>query len=280
MFIKFSKMHGLGNDFVIINNLELRHQFTAKEIEFIANRRFGVGCDQVLIIDCPTDGVSDFFYRIYNSDGSIAGQCGNGARCFIRYVTENSLTQKQEIRLQTLDRAIVGSMLPSGLVKVDMGVPEFHPNKIPFAALESRSYRHDVNGESIEFFAVSMGNPHAVVVIDSDSVDKLMDDRFLTEIAVGLQGSCLFPEGVNVNFMSIINENNIQLRTYERGCGFTLACGSGACASAAIAIREGWANSSTRMIMPGGELTISWNGVGNLFMCGEAALVFNGELVL
>lgn len=277
MKIKFSKMHGLGNDFIVINNLELQHPFSPEQIRYLADRKFGIGCDQVLLIERATDGVSDFFYRIFNSDGSIAGQCGNGARCFIRFVVERGLISRSKVYLQTLDRVITGALLHDDIVKVDMGVPNFIPSQIPLNATEQKSYFLDIGTKQVEFFAVSMGNPHAVIKLPERSL--LTDDEYLSQIAMALQQSEFFPESVNVNFVYVDNHQQISLRTFERGCGFTLACGSGACASAAIAIREAWADSLVKVVMLGGNLDIEWHGV-NLIMRGQATFVFDGELEL
>lgn len=277
MKIAFSKMHGLGNDFIIINNLELRHEFSVDEIRYLADRKFGIGCDQLLLIDPVTDGTSDFFYRIYNSDGSVAGQCGNGARCFIRYVVDHGLTQNPVIRLQTLGRVIVGKQLESGLIEVDMGVPDFTPSSLPLQHEAQAHYELDLNGETIRFAALSMGNPHVVIVLDD--LERMADENYLAAIGDCLQSSALFPDSVNVNFIYRIADSQLGLRTYERGCGFTLACGSGACASAAVAIRDGLVTSPVEIFMPGGELTLSYSG-GNLLMCGAATHVFDGEIEL
>lgn len=270
-------MHGLGNDFIVINNLELQHTFTSEQISYIADRKFGIGCDQVLIIDKATDGISDFFYRIYNSDGSIAGQCGNGARCFIRYVTENNLILNNFVQLQTLDRVISGKRLTHEFFEVDMGVPEFSPVQIPLNHIKQDSYFYQVNNDVIKFSALSMGNPHAVIVSDSELM--LSDDKKLEEIGIALQKSDLFPESVNVNFIYKIDGETLSMRTYERGCGFTLACGSGACASAVAAIKSGLVTSPVKLIMPGGTLTIKWDG-NNIYMQGSATHVFDGEIFI
>ena len=277
MKLSFSKMHGLGNDFVIINNLELRHAFNADEISSLADRKFGIGCDQLLLIDPASDGISDFFYRIYNSDGSVAGQCGNGARCFIRYVLERGLIEKPLIKLQTLGRIITGQRLADGQIEVDMGVPDFTPSSLPFKHDPAAEYEVDFNGETVQFAALSMGNPHVVILLDN--LERLADESYLAALSEHLQASELFPESVNVNFIYKISENQLGLRTYERGCGFTLACGSGACASAAVALRDGLVNSPVQIFMPGGELTLSSAGA-NLLMRGSATQVFDGEIEL
>ena len=277
MKIVFSKMQGLGNDFIIINNLELKHEFSSDEICYLADRKFGIGCDQLLLIDPATDGVSDFFYRIYNSDGSVAGQCGNGARCFIRYVLDHNLSQKSIIKLQTLERVITGKSLENGQIEVDMGVPNFAPSSLPLKLEEQTHYELNFNGKVLHFAALSMGNPHVVLVLDD--LELMADEEYLAEIGEYLQSSELFPESVNVNFVYKIADSQLGLRTYERGCGFTLACGSGACASAAVAIRDGLVCSPVEVFMPGGELILSYTNA-NLFMRGDAIHVFDGEIEL
>ncbi len=277
MKIAFSKMQGLGNDFIIINNLELKHEFSSDEICYLADRKFGIGCDQLLLIDPVTDGVSDFFYRIYNSDGSVAGQCGNGARCFIRYVLDHNLSQKSVIKLQTLGRVITGKALENGQIEVDMGSPNFAPNSLPLKLEEQTHYELNFNGKVLHFAALSMGNPHVVIVLDD--LEFMADEEYLAEIGEYLQSSELFPESVNVNFVYKIADSQLGLRTYERGCGFTLACGSGACASAAVAIRDGLVCSPVEVFMPGGELILSYTNA-NLFMRGDATHVFDGEIEL
>ncbi len=277
MKIAFSKMQGLGNDFIIINNLVLKHEFSSDEICYLADRKFGIGCDQLLLIDPATDGVSDFFYRIYNSDGSVAGQCGNGARCFIRYVLDHNLSHKSIIKLQTLGRVITGKSLENGQIEVDMGVPNFAPSSLPLKLEEQTHYDLNFNGKVLRFAALSMGNPHVVIVLDD--LELMADEEYLAEIGEYLQSSELFPDSVNVNFVYKIADSQLGLRTYERGCGFTLACGSGACASAAVAIRDGLLCSPVEVFMPGGELILSYTNA-NLFMRGDATHVFDGEIEL
>jgi diaminopimelate epimerase len=277
MKLNFSKMHGLGNDFVVINNLQLQHNFTSSEIKYIGDRKFGVGCDQILIIDPANDGISDFYYKIFNSDGSIAGQCGNGARCFIRYVIEHDLTTKKQIKLQTPSRIISGQLVTPELIEVDMGIPEFRVEHIPLLLPQAAQYQLEINHQTLEFSALSMGNPH--VVINLPSAQLLNDDDYLQTIAQTLQQASYFPESVNVNFVYIVDNSLIKLRTYERGCGFTLACGSGACASAAASIKQNLVHSTLTIQMDGGELNVTWNE-GNLLMRGAAVEVFNGVIEL
>lgn len=277
MKLDFSKMHGLGNDFVIINNLQLQHNFTASEIKFIGDRKFGIGCDQILIIDPADDGTSDFYYKIFNSDGSIAGQCGNGARCFIRYVVDHGLTTKKQIKLQTTSRIISGQLITPELIEVDMGVPEFRVGHIPLLLKQAAQYQLEINHQILSFSALSMGNPHAIINLPDPQL--LENDHYLETIAQTLQQASYFPESVNVNFVYVVNSNLIKLRTYERGCGFTLACGSGACASAAGLIKQNLVHSTLVVQMDGGELNIDWSRE-NLLMRGAAVEVFNGTIEL
>jgi diaminopimelate epimerase len=279
MHIEFSKMHGLGNDFIIINNLELKHQFTAPQIRYLADRKFGIGCDQLLIVNPANDGISDFYYQIYNSDGSEAGQCGNGARCFIRYLIKHKLTPKTILKLQTTNRIIQGKLLSNDLIEVSMGVPQFQPHCIPLNLLFSDNYILNFNNQLLTFYALSMSNPHAIIKLDCLSLFN--DDNYLTQIAQHLQSSSLFPDSVNVNFVYINSRKQIQLRTYERGCGFTLACGSGACASVVALIQANFLDNQVVVQMRGGNLTINWQGnFHEVIMQGSATHVFCGNIEL
>ncbi len=275
MNIKFSKMHGLGNDFIIINNLDLSLKLTTEIIQKLSDRRFGIGCDQLLIVEPAGDGESDFFYRIYNSDGSEAGQCGNGARCFISFLHLQGLFNKNKVKLQTNTRVIEGQIINPSLVEVNMGNPDFKSESIPLLLPEASNYEFKFDNQLIQFAAASMGNPHAIICVSKP--EPLADNEYMTKIGSMLQQSPIFPESVNVNFMFVENENQLRLRTYERGSGLTLACGSGACATAAVAIRDGLVRQQVKVIMPGGELQINWADTG-LLMAGAAIHVFNGNI--
>lgn len=296
MKLKFTKMHGLGNDFILINNLGAAYQFTPAQIRYLADRKLGIGCDQVLVVEESNDGCSDFYYRIYNSDGSHVEQCGNGARCVIQYLVENGLSSKSVIQLQTLGRVICGQIIGPSQVRVSMGQPEFEPELIalqPTGQHSDRVLRHRHHHLAVDhgplsaeyvlrtkqgdimFSALSMGNPHAVIEL-SDS-NLLLQDDYLASRAIQLQDSGLFRAGVNVNFIYRVNHEQLRLRTYERGCGFTAACGSGACASAAVALVRQLVSSPVKVSMPGGELLIEWNG-DELSMQGPATHVFSGEI--
>lgn len=276
MKVSFSKMQGVGNDFVVINNLNGDYHFTQEQLQKIGDRRFGIGCDQILLVEAASDGISDFFYRIYNSDGSQAGMCGNGARCFIRYVVDNQLTDKSLIQLQTLNRIVSGHIGDSGTIEIIMGVADFSPAQIPLALPFANSYTLDWLGEKVEFAALSVGNPHAVIKLNSPEL--LNDDKKLQQLAVFLQENAIFPDGVNVNFIAK-GDGVLFLRTYERGCGFTLGCGSGACASAVVAIRDGVVTSPARLKMPGGELVVKWTG-NEIILSGGAEQVYAGVIDL
>lgn len=275
MKIKFSKMHGLGNDFIILNNLDLSLKLTREVIQKLSDRKFGIGCDQLLVVEPASDGLSDFFYRIYNSDGSEAGQCGNGARCFISFLHLQDLSNKSKVKLQTNTRVIDGQIINPSVVEVNMGNPDFKPENIPLNLSEASNYEFKFDNQLIQFAAASMGNPHAVIRIATPEI--LEDNEYMAKIGSMFQQSPIFPESVNVNFMYVENEGQLRLCTYERGSGLTLACGSGACATAAVAIRDGLVRQKVKVIMPGGELQLSWTDAG-LLMTGEAIHVFDGEI--
>lgn len=276
MKIPFSKMQGVGNDFVVINNLSGDYHLTPQQLQKIGDRRFGIGCDQILLVETASDGVSDFFYRIYNLDGSEAGMCGNGARCFIRYVLANNLTRKSRIQLQTSTRIVSGYISDNGVIAIAMGVADFTPAKIPLQLTLAKDYAIDYLDGKIEFSALSVGNPHAVIKLNSS--EELNQDNKLQQVAVFLQDSEIFPESVNVNFIAA-KEGIVLLRTYERGCGFTLGCGSGACASAVIAIRDGLVQSPAKLKMPGGELEVELAGQ-EIILKGNAEQVYVGVIDL
>ena len=276
MKISFSKMQGVGNDFVVINNLSGDCHLTPQQLQKIGDRRFGIGCDQILLVEAASDGVSDFFYRIYNSDGSEAGMCGNGARCFIRYVLANNLTRKSRIQLQTSTRIVSGQVSDNGAIEIAMGMADFTPAKIPLLLTFAKDYAIDYFGEEIEFSALSVGNPHVVIKLNSPK--ELNQDNLLQQVAVYFQENQIFPESVNVNFIAV-KDGVVLLRTYERGCGFTLGCGSGACASAVIAIRDGLVESPAKLKMPGGELEVKWSGQ-EITLKGNAELVYTGAIDL
>ena len=276
MKIKFTKMHGLGNDFVVLDAIHQPFVPTAAQARFLADRHFGIGCDQVLVVEAPTQSGVDFRYRIFNADGSEVEQCGNGARCFARFIHDRGLAEKREIRVETKSGVIAPRLEDDGRVTVDMGVPRLSPDEVPF-----ESDRLDVvqplqvNDKSFDITAVSMGNPHAVqVVVDVD------------EFPVGRYGPLIeahprFPRRVNAGFMEIIDRRAIRLRVYERGAGETLACGTGACAAVVAGILRGLLDSPVRVETRGGALSIAWAGPNkSVMMTGPAVTVFEGEATL
>jgi len=276
MTLKFTKMHGIGNDFVVIDAISQSVELTPQQIKHIADRHFGVGCDQLLLVEKPSGKFAgvDFRYRIFNADGGEVEQCGNGARCFVKFVHEKGLTGKTGIDVETARGVIFLQLQADGQVTVNMGAPRFAPEEIPFAAERSEtSYLLDLGGTSTNICAVSMGNPHAVqVVADVDTA------------AVETQGPLIesharFPQRVNAGFMQIVDAQHIRLRVFERGSGETLACGSGACAAVVSGIRMGLLKSPVRVAMCGGDLNIAWQGGDSpVWMTGPAQTVFEGEI--
>jgi diaminopimelate epimerase len=274
--INFTKMHGLGNDFVVIDAINQAVNLSPEQIRFLADRHFGIGFDQLLLIEKPEKPDADFKYRIFNADGGEVAQCGNGARCFARFVNEKNLFTGNEIAVDTNNGRLVLKINKDNTVSVNMGVPEFNPAKIPLAAeLESDSYSVTVNGQTIHFGAVSMGNPHAVIKVDDAAAAPVQEFGRL------LENHALFPERANIGFMQILDRMRIKLRVFERGAGETLACGSGACAAVSVGIRQHLLDSLVTVELTGGSLVISWEG-GNqpLWMTGPAATVFEGEVSL
>lgn len=276
MSINFTKMHGLGNDFVVIDAINQSINLTPEQIRFLADRHFGVGFDQLLLVEMPVSDNADFKYRIFNADGSEVSQCGNGARCFARFVRDKGLTHKDEIKVDTDAGQLVLRCETSGLITVNMGIPKHSPDQIPLLASdEAKLYRVEVNGVPVEFAAVSMGNPHAVIRVD--------DVRQAPVETIGAQLEChnLFPQRVNVGFMEVLNRREIQLRVYERGAAETLACGSGACAAVVAGIEQNLLENKVGVSLPGGHLTVEWAGRGQpVMMSGPAVSVFEGQIQL
>jgi diaminopimelate epimerase len=276
MWIEFAKMHGLGNDFVVIDAIHQAVRFDSERIRFLADRHFGIGCDQVLLVE-PSDGPdADFRYRIFNADGGEVEQCGNGARCFARFVRDQGLTDRDEIRVRTAAGIIRPRLEPDGQVTVDMGAPRFAPAEIPFRAeAEAPEYRFDVEGRSLSLGVVSMGNPHAVLRVDDSDAAPVED------LGPIVEHHARFPRRVNVGFMQVLEDSHIRLRVYERGVGETLACGTGACAAVAVGRRRGWLAERVRVDLPGGSLRIRWAGAGTpVYMTGPAVRVFEGRVSL
>jgi len=276
MKMPFVKMHGLGNDFVVLDGVRQSVVLTAPQLRHLADRHFGIGCDQILLVEPASQPGIDFRYRIFNADGGEVEQCGNGARCFVRFVHEQGLTAKREIRVETMGGVIGPRLEDDGTVTVDMGVPVFASAQIPFvAATEDLVQTLRVADEDLAITAVGMGNPHAVQVVAD--VDLAPVER---------QGPLIeahprFPQRVNAGFMQVLDRHTIRLRVFERGAGETLACGTGACAAAVAGIARGLLDSPVRVATRGGELTIAWNGHATpVLMTGPAVTVFKGEIEL
>lgn len=276
MLLKFTKMQGLGNDFVLIDAIRQRVSLTPAKIRKLANRHFGVGCDQVLLVESAHQAHADFRYRIFNADGSEVAQCGNGARCFARFVREQGLCDKDEVQVDTDAGRLVLRFGEGDLVTVNMGIPRHAPAEIPFDATEERvSYEVDIESRTVSFGAVSMGNPHAVLVVDA------VEAAPVASLGPPLENHPLFPERVNVGFMQVVDDHHVRLRVFERGSGETLACGSGACAAAVVGIEQGLLHTPVKVDLPGGSLSIEWQGRGHpVFMTGPAITVFEGTIEL
>jgi diaminopimelate epimerase len=274
MRVKFTKMHGLGNDFVVLDAVSQALSLTPEQARFLADRHFGVGCDQVLVVEKPSRTDADFRYRIFNADGGEVEQCGNGARCFVRFVHEKGLTAKRAIRVETRGGLIEPRLEDDGLVTVDMGVPRFEPSHVPFVTDSDALVQPlHVDGTAVDITAVSMGNPHAVQVVDDVRLAPV------AEQGPRMENHPRFPQRVNAGFMQVVDRHAIRLRVYERGAGETLACGSGACAAVAAGIARGLLDSPVRVSTRGGELTIAWGGPGRpVLMTGPAVTVFDSEI--
>jgi diaminopimelate epimerase len=273
MRLKFTKMQGLGNDFVMLDGIRQRVDLGPAQIARLANRHFGVGCDQVLLVERPSRADVDFRYRIFNADGGEVEQCGNGARCFVHFVRDQGLTTKRTIRVETRGGIIEPTLEADGQVQVDMGVPRFDPESIPFAGDSATATQAlDVAGASVTISALSMGNPHAVQVVPDVETAPVAGQGPLIE------RHPRFPRGVNAGYMHVVDRANIRLRVWERGAGETLACGTGACAAVVAGIRRGLLDSTVRVQTRGGDLTIRWDGPGEpVLMTGPAQTVFEGE---
>mgnify|MGYP003982294303 FL=1 len=275
MKYKFTKMHGLGNDFVLIDSVNQSVNLSLEQLRNIANRRLGIGCDQILLIE-RTESDADFRYRIFNSDGGEVEQCGNGARCLVSYVYDKGMIQKKEISVETLGGIIFSKLEINGEVTVNMGTPKFEPEKIPFIADKRMlTYLLEVNEKQIEFSILSMGNPHAVQVVEDINQSPVLAEGSLIE------SHSRFPKHVNAGYMQIVNREHINLRVYERGAGETLSCGTGACAAVVAGITRGLLDSKVTVRTTGGNLSIYWEGGNNpVWMTGPAISVFDGEIEL
>jgi diaminopimelate epimerase len=277
MNLKFTKMHGLGNDFVVFDAIHQRVDLSAAQVRAIADRHFGIGCDQVLLVERPTLAGVDFRYRIFNADGGEVQQCGNGARCFARFVYDKGLTDKRELRVETASGIIEPRLTDDGLVTVNMGAPRFAPAQIPFLA-EAEAVVHTimVAGEPVEVSVVSMGNPHAVRVVCN------LDDAPVQSLGAQIECHPQFPERVNVGFMQVLHRREVRLRVFERGSGETLACGTGACAAVVAGVRRGLLDDTVTVHTRGGDLSIQWLGglSDPVWLSGPAVTVFEGEITL
>jgi diaminopimelate epimerase len=274
MMISFAKMHGLGNDFMVVDNVSQHVFFNESQIRKLANRNKGIGFDQLLLIEPPPQPDVDFHYRVFNADGSEVGQCGNGVRCLAKFVRKMGLTWKHKIRVSTVNGIMDLQLMRNGLVSVDMGVPQLNPAKIPMGhEQQAERYSIQLKNESLSFGAVSMGNPHCVLTVEDvkhANVDGIGDEINQHE---------MFPEGVNVGFMQIVNDTEVRLRVFERGAGETLACGSGACASMVVGRLENKLQQRIKVYLPGGHLHIDWSGEGQrLKMIGPAEFVYHGYI--
>jgi diaminopimelate epimerase len=276
MRLAFSKMQGLGNDFVVLDATEHPIAIDPALARRLADRRFGIGCDQILLVEPPRLPDTEFYYRIFNADGSEVEQCGNGARCFARFVRDRGLTTHDEIPVGTAAGPIRLYLEDAGQVRVDMGAPEFEPERIPFLAdRQALTYELDVAGESLVIGAVSMGNPHAVILVED------LDSAPVARIGPLVESHPRFTQRANVGFMQILARDHLRLRVYERGTGETLACGTGACAAMVHARQRDLVDSRVRVSLPGGDLLIAWNAPGeSVWMTGPAVQVFDGEITL
>lgn len=274
MRLEFTKMHGLGNDFLMLDLVTQRVRLDEALIRRLSDRHFGVGFDQLLVVEPPHQPDVDFRYRIFNADGSEVSQCGNGARCFARFVRDRRLTRKDTLRVETASGIITLQIDSQGWVTVDMGPPRLEPSAIPFVADNAAlDYRIEVDGERYQIAAVSMGNPHAVLRVDD------VEHAPVKTLGPRLESHPRFPERVNVGFMQVINRQEIKLRVYERGAGETLACGTGACAAAVAAMRWGLVDRDIKVHLSGGPLRIRWShDNASVLMTGPTARVFDGTL--
>ena len=281
MTLRFTKMHGAGNDFVVIDAINQTVNFTSDQWRDIANRRFGIGADQILIVEKPTIPGVDFRYRIFNADGGEVEQCGNGARAFVKFVVEKGLTEHREIRVETMSGVIRPRLEDDGRISVDMGAPIFDPERVPLdpAGLTSTQqsaatlWNISLGADAREFVVLSMGNPHAVQLVDD------VDSAPVSEEGPLIENHACFPRRVNAGFMQVVDRQHIRLRVFERGAGETLACGTGACAAVVAGIQLGLLDSPVAVATRGGELSIAWDGgQSSVTLTGPAVSVFEGTI--
>ncbi|MGL5949037.1 MAG: diaminopimelate epimerase [Aeromonas sp.] len=276
MVIDFSKMHGLGNDFMVVDGVTQKVFFSSDVIKKLADRHYGVGFDQLLLVEPPYDPELDFHYRIFNADGTEVEQCGNGARCFARFVREKGLINRDRIAVGTARGRIMLQLESGDQVTVNMGAPQFEPSKIPFRAQKAeKTYLLRVQEHTVMCGVVAVGNPHCVVEV-ADVVEAPV-----ASLGAALERFERFPDKVNVGFMQIISASEIRLRVFERGCGETLACGSGACAAVVVGILQGKLKERVLVHLPGGDLTIAWRGPDQpVYMTGPTEHIFDGQVEL
>ncbi len=274
--LRFTKMHGQGNDFVVLDGFRQPVALTPSSVRRLADRHLGIGCDQLLVVERPAASENDFRYRIYNADGGEVEQCGNGARCFARYVRDEGLTEKRAIRVETASGVIVPRIEDNGQVTVDMGPPRFAPRDVPFLAdAQQPSYEIRVAGFPVRLNVLSMGNPHAVQVVED------VERAPVTEQGPLIERHPAFPKRVNAGYMQVLSRTHVTLRVWERGAGETLACGTGACAAVVAGIQSGLLDETVRVTTRGGDLLIRWPGEGHaVMMTGDAVRVFDGEIDL
>ncbi|MEK9791162.1 MAG: diaminopimelate epimerase [Halieaceae bacterium] len=276
MKLAFTKMHGAGNDFVVIDGVTQAVNLNTNQLRRLADRHRGIGCDQILMVTPPDSPDADFRYHVFNADGSRAGQCGNGARCVGRFLREKRLTRQREILLQTDDDSLALSLTEDGRVFAGLGAPRFAPAEVPFQADETQDqYTLDVQGQSLSIGALSMGNPHAILMVDD------CDAAPVSTLGPLLEAHTRFPERVNVGFMQVQSRGEVKLRVFERGVGETDACGSGACAAAVHGMKLGLLDEEVLVSLPGGKLSVSWPSMGDrVWLGGPTATVFNGTVTL
>ncbi|MEK6806095.1 MAG: diaminopimelate epimerase [Pseudomonadota bacterium] len=274
MKLHFTKMHGAGNDFVVVDATRIAFKPVPTQLAKLADRHFGAGCDQILVVEPASDPDVDFDYRIYNSDGSESGQCGNGARCLLRFIHERGISAKKSLRVRTISQVLELEKTADGQTRVNMGVPRFAPGEIPLSATQRQAhYALNIEGKEIRFGAANMGNPHAVIEVAD------VERAPVAPLGAALQAHVFFPQSVNVGFMQIVDAGTIHLRVNERGVGETLACGSGACAAVAAGRLWGKLGERVRVQMRGGELGVEWAGEGqSLYLSGPAVTVYQGEM--
>jgi diaminopimelate epimerase len=274
--MKFTKMHGLGNDFIVIDATQQKVALDEEICRKMAHRHFGIGCDQILLVEPPLQPNTDFNFRIFNADGTEAGACGNGARCFAHFVREKGLSKHERLRISTSADILELHLLETGQVEVDMGSPIFEPERIPFQAQQrSNTYSLEVDGEQLIIGSLSMGNPHAVLIVPDTTQAQV------AHLGPAIENHHRFPERTNVGFMQIINRQEIKLRVYERGVGETLACGSGACAAVVSGRQRELLEEEVTVHLPGGDLVVKWHSEGQpVLMRGPAQTVYEGTIAL